>query len=118
MDRKVSRGALMKLKLTQNNKKQNADIDETVRDGYDWPGGLVIETSKDTSVTLLANDSTEQWMKSRSDQYGVPQQQQLCQIDIGNDCYVVVNTFKGQMLIYVRKYARRDDGKLFPTKRE
>ena len=116
MDRKVSRGALLQLPLARNNQKQNIDIDESVRDGYNWPGRLVIETSEDSSVNLPANDSTEQWMKARSDQAG-GQQQQLCQIDIGNGCYVVGNTFKGQMLIHVRKYEKRDDGKLFPTKR-
>ena len=118
MERKVSRAALLKLPLAQNNKKQNRDIDESARDGYDWPGRLVIETSnKDSSANLPANGSGAHWMKTRSDQDGEPQQKQLCQIDIGNDCYVVGNTFKGQMLIHIRKYERRDDGKLFPTKK-
>ena len=78
----------------------------------------MIETSKDSSVKMPADDNTEHCMKTRSDQDRDPQQQQqLCQIDIGNDCYVVGNTFKGQMLIHVRKYDRRNDGTLFPTKK-
>lgn len=115
MDRKVSRGALLRLPLAQNNKKKVTDIDESASDGYDWPGRLVIATSKDSSVNLPAYDNTEHWMKTGVEQVG--EQQQLCQIDIGNDCYVVGNTFKGQMLIHVRKYERKDDGTLFPTKK-
>ena len=35
------------------------------------------------------------------------QQEQLCQIDLGNQCYVVGKLFKGQMFIHVRRYDRR-----------
>ena len=118
MDRKASRDTLLRLPLAQNNKKKVTDIDESASDGYHWPGRLVIETSKDSSVNLPAYDNTEHWMQTRSDQDGDHhQQQQLCQIDIGNACYVVGNMFKGQMLIHVRKYDRRNDGMLFPTKK-
>lgn len=79
-------------------------------------GRLVIETSKDSSVNLPVNDSTEHCMRTASGQEG-GHQQQFCQIDIGNDCYVVGNTFKGQVLTHVRKYERRSDGTLFPTKK-
>lgn len=116
MDRKVSCGTLLRLPLTQNSKKTITDIDESASDGNDWPRRLVIETSKGSSVNLPANDSTEHWMKTGSGQ-DEDQQQQLCQLDIGNDCYVVGNTFKGQMLIHVRKYNRRSDGTLFPTEK-
>ena len=113
MDGKVSRGKLLKLPLAQNDKKQHTFVDESASDGYDWPGRLVIETNKDISVKLPAIDSTKNWMKSKSNQ----DRDELCQIDIGNDCYVVGNTFKGQMLIHVRKYEKTDDGKCFPTKK-
>ena len=65
----------MKLPLAQKNKKQNIDIDEVARDGYDWPNRLVIETSKDSLVNLPSYDNTEHCMKTRSDQDGDPQQQ-------------------------------------------
>lgn len=43
--------------------------------------------------------------------------EELCRLDIGNDCYVVAKPFKGEMLVHVRKYDKRDDGLLFPTKK-
>ena len=42
---------------------------------------------------------------------------ELCQIDIGNDCYVVVKPFKSEMLVHVRKYDKQNEGGLFPTKK-
>ena len=42
---------------------------------------------------------------------------ELCQLDSGNDCYVVVKPFKDKMLVNVRKYDKRNDGVLFPTKK-
>ncbi|MEW8546776.1 MAG: transcriptional coactivator p15/PC4 family protein [Candidatus Thiodiazotropha sp.] len=68
-------------------------------------------------MDLPAYDSAENCSRTGSDQDSDQQQQQLCQIDIGNNCYVVGKTFKGQMLIHIRKYDRRDDGTLFPTKK-
>ena len=115
MDRSSSRGTLLRLPLAKHNTNGISDIDESASDGYDWPGRLVINTSKNCSVSLPARDRTEHWMKTGFDQGG--DQQQLCQIDIGNNCYVVCNTFKGQMLIHIRHYDRRDDGTLFPTKK-
>ena len=73
----------------------------------------MIQTSEDSSVNLPANDSTEHWIKTRSDVVGG----QLCQIDIGNYCYIVGKTSKGQMLIHIRHYDRRDDGTIFPTQK-
>lgn len=115
MDRKFSCGSPLRLPLAQNNKKKFTDIDESASDGYDLPGRLRINTSKDSSLNLLAKDNTKCWMKTGVEQVG--EQQQLCQIDIGNNCYVVGKTFKGQMLIHVRQYDRRDDRTLFPTKK-
>ena len=93
MDRSSSRGTLLRLPLAKHNTNGISDIDESASDGYDWPGRLVINTSKNCSVSLPARDRTEHWMKTGFDQGG--DQQQLCQIDIGSNCYVVCNTFKG-----------------------
>ena len=51
MDRKASRGTLLRLPLAQNNTKKSTDIDESASDGYHWPGRLVIETSKSRKET-------------------------------------------------------------------
>ena len=119
MKRIASRGALLRLPLAQNNKKQVTDIYDNASDGYDQPGCFVIDTSRNGLENLPSGDSTEHWMKTGSDQErDGDQQEQLCQIDLGNQCYVVGKTFKGQMLIHVRKYDRRDDGTYFPLKRE
>ena len=89
MDRKVSRRTTpLRLPLAQKNENKVTGIDERANDGYDSPDTLVIETSRDS---LSSNDSTERWMKTGSKQSG--DQQQLCQIDIGNNIYVVGNTF-------------------------
>ena len=56
-------------------------------------------------------------MKTVSGRKG-DQQEQLCQIDLGNQCNVVGKLFKGQMLIHVRTYDRRDDWALFPPEME
>ena len=108
--------ALLRLPLAQNNKRKILDIDENASDGYDQPGHLVIDTNKNYSASFPASDRAEHSMKNGRNDFG--DQQQLCQIDIGNSCYVVGNTFKGRMLIHVRIYDRRDDGTLFPTKKE
>ena len=116
MDRKDSCATLLRLPLAQNNKRKIADVDENASDGYDQPGRLVIDTSNNCSENMPANDWTEHWMKTVCGRIG-DQQEQLCQIDLGNQCYVVGKLFKGQMFIHVRRYDRRDDGTLFPTKK-
>ena len=116
MERKVSRTTLLRLPLAQSSEKKNIDIDESASDGYDCPGRLMIETNRASSVNLLPYGSTEHWIKTGSDKDG-DHRQQLCQIDIGNDFYVTGNTFKGQILIHVRKYDKRDNGTIFPTKK-
>ena len=115
MERKSSRVALLRLPLAQNNKRKISDIDENASDGYDQPGHLVIDTNKNYSVSFTASDRAEHSMKDGRNDFR--NQQQLCQIDIVNSCYVVGNTFKGQVLIHVRIYDRRDDGTLFRTKK-
>ena len=77
---------------------------------------LWLDTSNNCSENMPANDWSEHWMKTVSGRKG-DQQEQLCQIDLGNQCYVVGKLFKGQMFIHVRRYDRRDDGTLFPTKK-
>ena len=116
MDRKDSCATLLRLPLAQNNKRKIADVDENASDGYDQPGRLVIDTSNNCSENMPANDWSEHWMKTVCGRIG-DQQEQLCQIDLGNQCYVVGKLFKGQMFIHVRRYDRRDDGTLFPTKK-
>ena len=83
MDRKGSCATLHRLALAQNNKRKIADIDENASDGYDQPGRLVIDTSNNCSKNMPANDGSEHWMKTVSGRKG-DQQEQLCQIDLGN----------------------------------
>ena len=116
MKRKASsRSGILRLPIS---KKGITNVDDNASDGYDQPGRLVIDSSNNFSENVPSGDSTEHLMKTGSDQEkDGHQQEQLCQIDLGNQCYVVGKTFNGQMLIHVRKYDRRDDGTLFPTKK-
>lgn len=38
-----------------------------------------------------------------------------CRLDIGNDCYVLANKFRGKILIHVRLYDTSESGTVFPT---
>ena len=84
---------------TKTHKKTKfSDIDENASDGYEQYGRLVIQTEKDcfetrdSSVCLPINDTTEDWMKSKTEH-----DEQICQIDIGNDCYIVGKVFNGHV---------------------
>ena len=88
MDRKDSCATLLRLPLAQNNKRKIADVDENASDGYDQPGRLVIDTTNNCSENMPANDWSEHWMKTVCGRIG-DQQEQLCQIDLGNQCYAV-----------------------------
>ena len=78
-------------------------------------GNDCFEKTGNTASLQSVDDATEIWMKSKSEQQG--NDEQICQIDIGNDCYVVGKVFKGQMLIHIRQYGRRGDGTLLSTKK-
>jgi len=58
------------------------------------------ETAKEASQkTVVSNESNER-----------------CKIHIGNDVYVVANTFKDRLLIHIRQYDRCGND-LYPTKK-
>nr|WBW30870.1 PC4 [Argopecten irradians irradians] len=40
-----------------------------------------------------------------------------CKIHIGKEVYVVANMFRGETLIHVRTYGKREDGSTYPTKK-
>lgn len=40
----------------------------------------------------------------------------ICQLDIGREVYVVAQTFQGRTYVHVRRYGKRLDGGIFPTK--
>ncbi|XP_033725412.1 uncharacterized protein LOC117315366 [Pecten maximus] len=40
-----------------------------------------------------------------------------CKLDIGNDCFVVANEFRGRTLIHIRLYDTSEKGTLYPTKK-
>ena len=111
-----------------NNKKRGlkantivkfSDTDESASDGYDvCDRRLLIQAESDCSdsvVTLNSDDATESWMKNKTEKRD--NDQQLCQIDIGNDCYVVGKEFTGKTLIHTRQYERHGDGTIFLTKK-
>ena len=111
-----------KQRVTKGHKKTKYSVvDESASDGYDQCGRLVIQTENDcfektdSTASFNSNDTTEKWMKNKTEKLG--NDEQICQIDIGNDCYVVGKVFGGNMLIHIRQYARRSDGTLFPTKK-
>ena len=114
MKRAGNRGAFLRLPIAQ---KKVRDIDENASDGYDQPGRLVINTSEYPTENLPASDWSEIWMKTGCEQSGEQQEDQFCQFDLGNQCFVVGKPFKGQILIHVRRYDRRKDGTLFRTKK-
>ena len=108
---------------TKGHKKTKYSVvDESASDGYDQCGRLVIQTENDcfektdSTASFNSNDTTEKWMKNKTEKLG--NDKQICQIDIGNDCYVVGKVFGGNMLIHIRQYARRSDGTCFRQRKE
>lgn len=65
------------------------------------------------------NNNTVDTVKSWTDNSDNPlyEDGQLCQLDIGNGCYVVAKSYNDEMLIHIRKYEKRFDGSLYPTKK-
>lgn len=41
----------------------------------------------------------------------------FCKLHIGKEVYVVANMFRGETLIHIRTYGKREDGTTFPTKK-
>ncbi|OWF45232.1 Activated RNA polymerase II transcriptional coactivator p15 [Mizuhopecten yessoensis] len=45
------------------------------------------------------------------------EENKLCQLDIGNDHYVVASRFQGRLYIHIRIYEKRPDNTTYPTKK-
>ena len=96
-----------KKKMTRNGLKKT--VNKISQAPYSEPTYFVPQKSKPkTTVATRVENIIGQPVNDNDE---------LCQLDIGNDCYVVAKPFKGEILVHVRKYGKQNDGGLFPTKK-
>ncbi|KAK3105756.1 hypothetical protein FSP39_004950 [Pinctada imbricata] len=69
------------------------------------------------SLIIDLDNNTEKTDKKEDKRSKIGKNEHRCMINVGDNVFVVANTYKDEMNIHIRQFDENKDGKLFPTKK-